>query len=78
MAFPEDKGACAGTVTTAITGAIIGPDTASTCAQAPNKTLTYRMTSPAGGVLAVGVVTNTSQVTCSLKNKTGKLAGGMI
>jgi hypothetical protein len=76
MAFPVDNGACAGTVTTAITGAIIGPDTVSICAQAPNTTLTYRITSPAGGMLAVGVATNTSQVACSLRNQTGKLTGG--
>lgn len=75
MAFPVDKGAWPGTVTTAVTGDIIGPDTVSTCAQAPNTTLTYRVISPAGGRLVVGVATNTSQVTCSLANHSGKFAG---
>ena len=52
--------------------AINGAATVMTCASAPTLTLDYTVTSSVGGVLAVAVSTNATQVTCSVRNNPGE------
>lgn len=54
------------------TVAINGDATATTCAYAPNATLTYTVTSSIGGEVAVGVTTNTTAVSCTLRSNAGE------
>lgn len=77
-----DKAGCMANVTNATTFAvqqkpvvaINGAITATTCTNAANITLSYKVDSSVPNVLTVGVSTNTAQVICSLRSNGGEFA----